>query len=135
LLFCFEVPAVHGDAGSTPTLVIETGRSNGNSFTLAGRDAGQQLIVTVRHAAGQVRDLTGQVRYEALPAGVVRIEPTGYVTALKEGKATIHVHGPGSSSRSIDVAVTDILRDVPVNFANEVVPIFTRFGCNSGGCH
>src|SRR5438128_326896 len=23
----------------------------------------------------------------------------------------------------------------PVNFANDVVPIFTRFGCNSGACH
>src|SRR5882672_6090745 len=92
LLFFCGGDGVQGDAGSTPTLVIETGRSNGNSFTLAGRDAGRQLIVTVRHAAGQVRDLTGQVRYEATPAGVVSIEPTGYVTALKEGKATIHVH-------------------------------------------
>ena len=24
---------------------------------------------------------------------------------------------------------------MPVNFANQVVPIFTKLGCNSGGCH
>ena len=24
---------------------------------------------------------------------------------------------------------------MPVNFANQVVPIFTKFGCNAGGCH
>lgn len=25
--------------------------------------------------------------------------------------------------------------DVNLNFTNDIVPIFTRFGCNSGGCH
>src|SRR5262245_44420000 len=25
--------------------------------------------------------------------------------------------------------------EVPLNFTNDIVPIFTRFGCNSGGCH
>src|ERR1700676_3808896 len=25
--------------------------------------------------------------------------------------------------------------DVALNFANDIVPIFTRFGCNAGGCH
>ena len=24
---------------------------------------------------------------------------------------------------------------LPINFANQVVPIFTKLGCNSGGCH
>src|SRR3954464_13253607 len=25
--------------------------------------------------------------------------------------------------------------DTPLNFANDVVPVFTRYGCNAGGCH
>src|SRR5205807_722300 len=25
--------------------------------------------------------------------------------------------------------------NLPINFANQVVPIFTKLGCNSGGCH
>ena len=25
--------------------------------------------------------------------------------------------------------------DLPINFANHIVPIFTKLGCNSGGCH
>src|SRR5437588_3346028 len=25
--------------------------------------------------------------------------------------------------------------DLPINFANQVVPVFTKLGCNSGGCH
>src|SRR5215207_6881138 len=25
--------------------------------------------------------------------------------------------------------------DRPLNFPNEIVPIFTKYGCNAGGCH
>ena len=25
--------------------------------------------------------------------------------------------------------------DLPINFANQIVPIFTKLGCNCGGCH
>ena len=25
--------------------------------------------------------------------------------------------------------------NLPINFANQIVPIFTKLGCNSGGCH
>ena len=25
--------------------------------------------------------------------------------------------------------------DRPINFANQIVPIFTKAGCNAGGCH
>src|SRR5919205_787918 len=25
--------------------------------------------------------------------------------------------------------------DLPINFSNQIVPIFTKLGCNSGGCH
>src|SRR5262245_64415140 len=24
---------------------------------------------------------------------------------------------------------------LPINFGNQIVPIFTKLGCNSGGCH
>ncbi|MCP4811952.1 MAG: DUF1549 domain-containing protein, partial [Planctomycetaceae bacterium] len=36
---------------------------------------------------------------------------------------------------NVSVKVTNIAVDLPVNFPNQVVPIFTKFGCNSGGCH
>ena len=31
------------------------------------------------------------------------------------------------------VAETTVVR--PVSFANQVVPVFSKLGCNSGGCH
>lgn len=96
---------------------------------LRGRDAGVQLIVL----SGQ-RDLTRDVKYAATPADIVTIDPAGYVTARSEGKATIRA-ASGEMSAQIEITVSDIVADVPVNFQNEVVPIFTRLGCNAGGCH
>src|SRR5262249_4264158 len=56
------------------------------------------------------------------------------VTPLKDGKATITAKAAGLSAR-LDVEVRNQEVDVPIHFAGEVVPIFTKFGCNAGGCH
>ena len=44
---------------------------------------------------------------------------------------------PSSATRpsSVPVAVKHADENLPINFANQVVPIFTKLGCNSGGCH
>src|SRR6185312_13270813 len=38
---------------------------------------------------------------------------------------------------TVKVPVTTEAMDapLPINFANHVVPVFTKLGCNSGGCH
>ena len=105
------------------------------SFTLAGRDAWRQLLVTGHHASGQARDWTRKATYAASPAGIVRIDTTGLVTPIKDGKVTITVTAPGTASVNVNVTVTHIADDLPINFANQVVPLFTKFGCNAGGCH
>ena len=39
--------------------------------------------------------------------------------------------------KTVTVAVTTESMDenLPINFANHIVPIFTKLGCNGGGCH
>src|SRR3989440_10222017 len=39
--------------------------------------------------------------------------------------------------KTVKIAVSAEKCDVnlPINFANQIVPIFTKLGCNSGGCH
>ncbi len=123
-----------GDPGALKSLSIETGRAKNGSFTLAGRDAMQQLMVQGTHATGQTRDLTREVKYTAMPADIIRIDSLGHVVPLKEGKATIKAES-GAVNTTIGVEVTNIVNDIPVHFVNQVVPIFTKFGCNAGGCH
>src|SRR5262245_23985622 len=84
LLFAgFPQRSVRADppAGALEALTLETGRTTAGGFTLSGREAGQQLLVTGRYAGGEVRDLTREVAYEMVPPGIVAVDRTGYVTA------------------------------------------------------
>ncbi len=117
------------------SISIETGRSSDGKFGLAGRDSSQQLVVTAKDAKGNEHDVTRIAKYEVSPKDIVRVSQTGEVNGIKEGRATIVANGPGGLVAKTSVSVTNIVEDLPINFANDVVPIFTRYGCNSGGCH
>ncbi len=104
-------------------------------FTLSGRDAWRQLVVTGDIANKLPRDLTGAVGYDAQPENIVAIDKTGLVTPLTEGKATITITAKGAAPVKIDVEVANLVNEPTVNFANQIVPILTKFACNSGGCH
>jgi hypothetical protein len=123
-----------GDPGTLQSLAIETGRAKDGKVTLAGRDAMQQLLVVGRYSSGQLRDLTRTTRIEASPAGIIAIDSTGFVTPVKEGTAVVKATS-GNVTARLSVEVTHIVNDIPVHFANQVVPIFTKFSCNAGGCH
>jgi hypothetical protein len=124
-----------GDPGRLQSVVVETARSEAGRFTLVGPDAGQQMLVTGKYSSGQVRDLTRQARYSAAPVGVVAVDPTGLVTALKDGEATVVVEVPPATPVAVGVSVTKVAEPPRVDFAGAVVPALTKQGCNSGGCH
>lgn len=124
-----------GDPGRLASIAIETGRTQDGHLTLVGPDSGQQLLVVGQYDSGQVRDLTRDVQYESSPAGVVALDQTGYVTALLDGQTTVRVSATPGIEASLRVEVTSIVQDSPINFPNQVVPIFTKHGCNGGGCH
>ena len=123
------------DPGKLQSLEIITGRATDGKFVLAGRDSSQQLIISGSYDSGQKRDLTRDVTYAVKPEGIVDIDVTGHVVPIKEGEAELSVKSEGGAEASIKVQVTNIEQDLAVNFPNEVVPIFTKYGCNSGGCH
>lgn len=73
------------------------------------------------------------ITWQAEPAGVVQVDASGHVTALGPGQATVRaVAGNRSWRASIEVPA---LAARPWDFAADVLPLFTRFGCNLGGCH
>jgi hypothetical protein len=124
-----------GDPGKLISITIDSGRTVDGKFILAGRDAHQQLLVTGTYDSGQLRDLSRDVVYTVTPEGIVTVDASGYVSPIVEGEVTIHVQVPDGPDGAVAASVTDIKVDLPVNFPNQVVPIFTKYGCNSGGCH
>src|SRR5204862_6763800 len=49
--------------------------------------------------------------------------------------ATITAKPASGSATTLSLTVEQFASSKPVNFPNQVVPIFTKTGCNSGGCH
>lgn len=111
------------------TLHYRAGRTN---LTLDTRDARQQLLATGDHD----RDLTREVLWSSEPPGIVSVDRSGRVAPLADGQATIIARRPDSAaSASLPVTVTRADESAPIHFANQIVPIFTKTGCNGGGCH
>ena len=106
-------------------------------ITLAGDRAGHQIIVT-DSTARDARDATHQVKFATSQEGIIAIDDHGYITPLRDGEVTITPQLPNTTTKkavSLTVFVTGQSKPSPINFTNEVVPVFTKLGCNGGGCH
>ena len=103
-------------------------------ITLKGGDDAAQLILTATLADGRLQDLSGDVKYTVIDGKTVRVTPSGRVIPATNGSTEI-VASYGDKSIRIPVAASQVDENLPINFANQIVPIFTKLGCNSGGCH
>ena len=101
---------------------------------LRGKGTRFQLLVSGGLADGGLRDCTTAVIYAAAPAGIVEVSEKGLLSVVGDGTAKVTA-SLGGHSTEIEVQVFDAGQDVPINFANQIVPIFTKASCNSGGCH
>lgn len=107
----------------------------GDRGSLVGREARMQLVVTGVYSSGQRHDLTREVEYSLQPSGVASVNATGQLTPAVDGSVTVTAKTASGESASIQVQVTRCAEQLPINFENEIVPIFTKLGCNAGGCH
>ena len=120
-----------GDPGVLDALKVE---AEEGKLTIRGRDARQQLIVTGTYSSGQLRDHTHAVKFSVAPEGIVQIAEDGLVTPLKDGDATVKASFNGKET-TVVVHVEGVAQQISINFKNQIAPIFTKLGCNSGGCH
>src|SRR5262249_47576538 len=97
---------------------------------LDGPETTQQLLVTAGGPAAPL-DVTRAASYQVRDAGVVTVDAAGLVRPGKEGTTEIVIRHKGEVVR-VAAAVTGLRRPVPVSFVAEVVPLFTKAGCNAG---
>jgi hypothetical protein len=101
--------------------------------TLRGIEDSQQLVV-LGQLHDRKQDLTGEVKYEVSDPKVLTVTPGGRILPHANGTATVKVtYGNNSTTVTITNESMDV--SLPINFGNQIVPIFTKLGCNSGGCH
>ena len=106
---------------------------------LRGADARKQLVVTGETADGWALDVSSSASYECVPDGVVKIDSRGFVTPVANGEVVVRVAVAGQGGQPVvaekKLKVENYVDQPVVNFPNQVVPIFTKHGCNGGGCH
>ncbi len=123
-----------GDTVAMPSPAeVKTLAVQPTSVTLKGLDDSAQLIVTAT-LASRLQDLTGDVKYQVADPKVARVTTLGRVIPLANGTTEVTAtFGDRSVKLTVSAESCDV--NLPINFANQIVPIFTKLGCNSGGCH
>ena len=91
--------------------------------------SGAQLLVSRKGA-----DATGAAAYSSSDTKIVRVDARGYVTPAGNGKATIRIAN-GDFKCEVPVIVRGFGNGRAIDFQTEVVPLLSKLGCNSGGCH
>lgn len=106
-------------------------------IALRGKESTQQLLVSGLSGSGsslRSTDLTREASYKSLQPQVATVDASGTVTAVSNGTATIVASAAGLQSKVVvEVSQADGL--LPVTLENDIIPILTAHGCNSGPCH
>ena len=105
-----------------------------DSIHLRGLDDARQVILSASLTSGQTVDLTHDATYTIADEKIARITSTGRVIPLANGATTLTAR---FADKQVQIPIKAESCDVelPIHFANQIVPIFTKLGCNSGGCH
>ena len=100
---------------------------------LYGHNRQQQILVTARPSSGPPIDVTHRCTISSSDSAVAAISGT-VLNSRRDGTAQVRVR-LGTLSATAEVRVHDSGRFPPIHFANDVMPLFAKLGCNSAGCH
>src|SRR5262245_28973361 len=92
----------------------------------------QGIVVQAEYADGSTRDITAIASATVSPA--VATVRDGIVAPKAEGRGTLSVAFEGLRSEAI-VEVQRASEAGPLRFRNDVLPVLTKAGCNTGKCH
>ena len=136
------VPALGQDAAEFPGLgprgVLQQIRFESGSqqeLVLRGPNSRGQLVVSGDYDSGQAHDLTVEVAYAVSPEGPVDVSKDGFVTPRADGECDVTATTRDGKKAVVHVTVESYSDPLPINFASEIVPVFTKLGCNTGACH
>jgi len=102
------------------------------SVELSGARDRQGLVVQAHFADGSTRDVTGEAKF-ALDKPVATIE-NGFLAPVADGTATLTVTACALSAK-VQVNVARAKDAAELRFRTDVLPVFTKVGCNTGKCH
>ena len=104
------------------------------SLSIAGPHYGQRLLVEGTFADGHQEELTSRANLKVSDPKVVTLDKDEFVRPSGNGDATLTATLLGHRATA-PVAVKNYLTATTWSFRNDVLPVMTKVGCNSGPCH
>jgi hypothetical protein len=104
------------------------------TVSLHSGDDYQGVVAVATRADGVTHDVTEQVEWNFSAAGIATLDESQTLRPAAKGSTQLHAK-LGELTAQIDVAAANIDTDRQVSFANDVMPVFMRAGCNAGSCH
>ena len=92
-----------------------------------------RLVILATSKDATTRDVSASAKITLANPSLARLEGTT-LTPLADGTTAIKVEFRGQS-KEIPLTVKDAARERTVSFQQDIVPIFTAGGCNTGSCH
>jgi len=93
----------------------------------------QSFVVQLTQADGITRDVTAQAQIAFANPALVKLDKFS-VLPLSDGTTEMSVTHSGQTVK-VPVKVVKAKEDRAISFKQDVMPVFMRAGCNSGGCH
>jgi len=105
------------------------------SIRLTAANRRQQVLITAVTSTGRRIDVTHRAELRAENPKIAAVHGTApVVVGAADGKTLLRVRYGGLHAQ-VTITVTGAAKYPPVHFVNDVVPVFSKLGCNSGGCH
>jgi hypothetical protein len=103
-------------------------------IVLTGPKATQRVLMLQTNGKDVTGDATAKAKFTSSNPKVVEVDSSGQLRAIGDGDATITASF-GQEKAIANVKVEKTREPFDWSFANHVVPVLTRLGCNSGACH
>ena len=112
---------------------------------LEGPESSLQLVVTELMADGRSVDRTLDARFVLADPSLAMVDARGRMEPLRDGRTSLRIEprldqtekgeATGFAPQEVPVEVVGVNDPAPVSFRHDVIPVLTKAGCNSGGCH
>ena len=103
------------------------------SIALDGKDSSMQLLVTGYDSDENPTDLTHLAQY-SLDSEIASVSPTGVIRSRQDGASVITVMF-AEHQVIVPVTTSHTHARITLNFENDIIPILSRYRCNTSGCH
>ena len=104
-----------------------------SEIKLSTAKARQQIVVQAIYSDGVTADVTARAKLAIVNDKFARLDKSD-ILPVADGETELRVTF-GGRSQIIPLSVSSATVQPPVSFKLDVMPIFTKAGCNSGACH